>query len=248
MNRGNMDDTINIYYAANRKFEGHLLNDLLFLKPENLLKSLQKNIKKESKNEKGLQYLLCPAFTDKAKNTFVFKFPLSCSYEYKNENVLNVTSDIYLDAVIDRPQCINDGPIISLALGNIFFAEESVNASFTSPYFSKSKYTQYGSIMPGNFDIGQWFRPFIAEFQMWSPEGDFRLEENEPLYYVEFNTNKKINFIQFEMSELLYQYSGSMVVSTGLFGKRQSLSTRYNRFKNANMREKILKEIKNNIL
>jgi hypothetical protein len=243
-----MSDTINIYYAANRKFEGHLLNDLLFLKPENLLKSLQKNINKENKKEEGLQYLLCPAFTDKAKNTFVFKFPLSCSYEYKKDKSLSVTSDIYLDAVIDRAQCITDGPIISFALGNIFFAEESVKAYFTSPYFSKSKHTKYGSIMPGNFDIGEWFRPFIAEFQMWSPEGEFHFEENEPLYYVEFATNKKINFIQFEMTDLLHEYSSSLVASTGLFGKRQSLVSRYNRFKNANMREKILKEIKNNIL
>ena len=243
-----MSDTINIYYAADRVVNGQIMNDLLFLKSENLLKSVQKNVNKKSKNDKELQYLLCPAFTNKFKNTFVFKFPLSCSYEYKKDKVINVTSDIYLDAAVVRDQCVTNGPIITFALGNMFFAEEPVNASFTAPYFSKSKYTQYGSIMPGNFDIGQWFRPFTAELQMWSPEGELHFEENEPLYYVEFNTDKKINLIQFEMNDLLYQYSNALVQSTGLFGKRQTLLSRYNKFKNASMREKILKEIKNNLL
>jgi hypothetical protein len=61
-------------------------------------------------------------------------------------------------------------------------------------------------------------------------------------------TDKNIVIKQFEYTSKLYNYSGSCVDGTILFGNNQTLLSRYNRFIKTGMRKKVLKEIKENLL
>ena len=63
---------------------------------------------------------------------------------------------------------------------------------FTPPFFQKPGYTQDATILPGEFDVGNWFRPYNFEIQTWSNHGIITLKENEPIFYAEFKTDKKI--------------------------------------------------------
>jgi len=217
---------------------------LLFKKPSTLYSNL---LKEKIKKPTPGSVFSCPAFLEKTKKTLVFENTLSSSYQYNEHQIKNI-SESFLAANKVRDSIFNFGPSFQFSLSTCFFSEEPLVLSFTSPYFHKSKHLNYGSIIPGEFDIGQWFRSFNPEFQMWNNEGEFHLEENEPIYYAEFKTKRPIILYRFELTEKLERYGASLVSSTDLFGKGQSLLDRYNRFKQVGFREKILTEINKNLI
>jgi hypothetical protein len=234
-------ESVNVYWSENFN-----INDVnwsfLYQKPTSLFSDLNKN--KENHN---LNFLSCPAISSKFKKTLVFKNSLLSSYVYNLESI-TPTSNNYLYSEKLRDSSINIGPLYRFFNSISLFSEEPLNAFFTPPYFHKPQYTQYGACVPGEFDIGQWYRPYNFEVQMWSNNGEFHLKENEPLYYVDFKTNKQINLYRYKNSELLNKYSTACIETTSLFGRGQSLLSRYNKFKQVGLREKILTEIKKNLI
>ena len=130
----------------------------------------------------------------------------------------------------------------------MFFSEEPMDIFLSAPYFHQSKYTQYGSILPGEFNIGQWFRPYFFEVQMWNSKGEFHVGANEPIFYASFLTNKNVELKRFNYNDTLRSYSAALLEGNKMFGRGQSLLSRYHRFNSIGMRERILKEIHNNVI
>ena len=221
----------------------------LYPKPKNLFSTL---IKEKSDNVDKNSFFTCPAFSNLTKNTIQYFSPMNASYEYdfinKENEYFIPTTENFINANIKRKPALNKGNTVIFELRYILFSDEPLNVLFTSPYFSKPEYIKYGTVVPGIFDIGQWFRPFNFEIQMWSDTGKFYLKENEPLFYAQFQTDRKIIFKHFEMNRRLSMVSESCVDSTFLFGKGQTLFSRYNRFKSIGLREKIITEIEKNII
>jgi len=234
-------NSINVYWCENSDITGANWS-FLYQKPISLFSDLNKVKKAHAEN-----LLSCPAVSNKFKKTLVFKNSLASSYNY-DLNSITPTSENYLQAQRDREPSFDLGPLYKISNSVSFFSEDPLSALFTPPYFHKSEYTKYGSVVPGEFDIGQWYRPFHFEIQMWSNSGEFHLKENEPLYYVDFKTDKQINLYRYNNSLLLSNYTNACVATTNLFGRGQSLLSRYNRFKQVGLREKILTEIKKNLI
>ena len=101
--------------------------------------------------------------------------------------------------------------------------------------------------MPGEFDIGQWFRPYIFEVQLWQNKGDLIIDE-EPIFYLSFPSDVNINMHRFNYTENLKKMANGSINANGVFGKGQTLLSRYNRFKSVGLREKILTEIQQNLI
>jgi hypothetical protein len=243
-------DNVTIYYAAVPRSTGYL--EYLHYQTPHLLSN--EYAKKIIKGRGPFSSMFsCPASAAKLKRTLVYNSPVSMSFKY-DVDIENDKKEIYdqsgdkmgIDYV--RDPMFDFGPTLCLTLGYIFFADEPVEASFTAPYFHKAKYMNYGSVIPGNFDIGQWFRPYNFEVQMWNNSGDFYLEKDEPLFYVEFLTDKKITFKEFEVTPLLYSYMNSCINSTEIYGLGQTLKSRYSQFKNVRLKDKILTEINKNLI
>jgi len=98
------------------------------------------------------------------------------------------------------------------------------------------------------FNIGSWFRPYFTEIQMWNNHGELIIKENEPIFYVEFLTDKKIKLVRFKYTKKLLTYSQHCVDAPSIFGLNLPLVKRYEKFKQSKMRDIILKEIKENIV
>lgn len=221
---------------------------MLYPNPKNMFLELLSNKKEDAGNA---TYLSCPASSNKFKNTYIFSNALESKYSYdftNNQQIINPISKDYLNYSIPRPPTTNTGPLIQIHLGYIFFSDEPLVATFTPPMFHKPQYTNYGSVCPGDYDIGQWYRPYPLEIQMWDNKGEFYLKYGEPIFYVEFKTDKKINLVRYTMNNKLYSLSAHCVDSTNYWGRGLPLIERYRRFKSASMREIILKEIKNNLI
>ena len=83
---------------------------------------------------------------------------------------------------------------------------------------------------------------------MWDREGEFHIKEGEPLFYVEFKTNKNVVVKRFNVNEKLQKISASCIESFSLFGRGESFEERYRRFNDTNMREIVLDQINKNII
>jgi hypothetical protein len=218
----------------------------LFPKPVSLFNDHVKYKNKDSKSH----LFMCPASATKMKKTLVFNSPMTFSYQYdfteeRQELGTQDKQSIYISK--EREAMLTTGPTFKLGLAWSFFASESLEASFTSPFFHKAKYMESCATVPGNFDIGQWYRPFSFEIQTWSEKGNINFIEGEPLFYAEFKTDRPIIIKRYNQTELLTKYAHSNMRTPDIFGFNQTLKSKYDRFRSIGMREKILHEIEKNV-
>jgi len=220
----------------------------LYKMPKVLFKDLKDNKNEDSDNA---SFFSCPAMSGKFKKILVFNSPLSMDYEYdftSDRPIIIPKSEQSIEIKNVRKAALKFSPTIDFRLFYSFFSEEPLNAYFTPPMFHKPGYTKYAASLPGEFDIGQWFRPFNFEIQPWENKGLISIKENEPLFYVELKTERNIILKRFNMTKKIDSYMQANVDATILFGRGQNLASRYQRFKNIGMREKVINEIKKNLI
>jgi hypothetical protein len=241
-------EPINVYYTNDSDDTENTDWNFLYPNPKTLFSELIE----ERKNPKNISsYFICPAISSKFKKILVFKNATKNSYEYGTDETgfyIIPTIEPYINVKNIREETLKNKPTFAVSLSYLFFADTPVEVFFTPPYFHEPKHTKYGACLPGEFNIGKWFRPFNFEFQTWSKRGEFHLEENEPLFYAEFKTDRPILFHRFIMSEKLQKYKKANTNSRNIFGRFQTLLERYEKFKEVGYREKILTEIKKNLV
>ena len=243
-------DTINVYWAPASyvNLNSPVAWNMLYPDPVNLFTELNKN---KNMDESKTSYFVCPAFKGLSKKTYMFKNAVNCKYQYnfsENPGTINPITENFLDVSIKRGLADNKHPMIALSLFYIFFSDQPLLATFSPPTFNEPGYTKYGAVVPGEFDIGQWFRPYPLEMQLWEKNGTIEFKEDEPFFYVKFNTDKKINLQRFNFNEQLSGYSNHCTTYGRTFGSFHDFSKMYLKFKQSNMKSLILKEIKNNLV
>jgi hypothetical protein len=244
----NNQEPINVYYTKGHNPLETIDWDFLYPQPKTLFSELIK-IRKNPKDQQS--FFLCPAITSKFKKILVFKNSVNSSYQYgRSENgfYINPTSSSYIHTSCIREESLINRPTFRASLSYLFFSDTPLDVFFTPPYFHETKYTKYGAAMPGEFNIGKWFRPYNFEFQTWSDSGEFHIEEDEPLFYAEFKTDRPIVFHRFILTSELEKYKTANSSSKTIFGKFQSLNEKYEKFKQVGYKEKILTEIKKNLI
>jgi|688.fasta_scaffold401293_2 hypothetical protein len=239
---------INVYWWPAHKEWNILYND-----PINLQESMYK-MKNKNKNNDKRSMFECPALSDKTKKTFFFTSPMSVEYEYnftdpENSYIVPKNSLMpYLETKILRPPTMAKRPLFLLSLFYCFFSEESLTASFTPPFLHNSNFAKQGVPPTGSYDIGQWLRTYPLEIMLWNETGTFKLEKDEPLFYVEFLTDSPIKLQRVESTEKLSGYVSQCTSAPSMIETRVPLITRYETFKKTRMKDLIMKEIKENIL
>jgi hypothetical protein len=244
------NDTVNIYWAPYIAYDSGSKRDwsMLYPEPTNLYSDLSKL--KVINNDSKKSFFVCPAIKNTFKNTYVFKNILNSEYEYDIEKdpPFFPKSEIHLGYSIKRMQAISTGPSVQMSLSYMFFADQDIDALFLPPMFHKPKYTNYGTTFPGEYNIGSWFRPYNFEIQLWNTAGKLILEEDEPIFYTKFLTNKTIKMNRFNFNEKLFDYSQHCTSSPQFLKANIPLIDRYSRFKESKMNYSILKEIKQNLV
>jgi hypothetical protein len=247
-----INDTINVYWSPQATWEVESQGEwnMLYPDPTNLFTELN-NLRTSDAGTRT--YFSCSATGPRFKNTFVFRNELSSSYAFDfskgfEKSTIYPLTQNFLNFEIKRPPSITTGPLVNINLFYSFFAEESLEAEFTPPMMHPPQYTKYGTCIPGSFDIGQWFRPYPLELQMWNMKGELHLNQNEPLFYVHFNTDKKVNLQRFKMNGTISSYLDACSGTAKVWGMGSTLQERYDRFKRTRMKDLILKEIKQNLL
>lgn len=234
---------IEIYWAPNYDFSDIDWN-MLYAEPSTLFDI---NIKNKTDVDKFDSMFYCPAFKNLTKNTLVFNNPLTSKYSFDEAG--NVVSDIQsgMAANVVRKPNIKGRSLLEYSFTPILFSDKPITATMTSPWFETSNYMKYGTIVPGRYDIGKWFRAVNVEFQLMPGVREFEIEKGEPLVYFTFDTDEPIKFTRFKMDAELRRYSVACATSTS-WEPWIPLADRYKRFKESRMRSIILKKVKENVV
>lgn len=226
-------------------------SNIYYKNPESLFMNLIKDKSEESKNK---SFFACPAVSKKFKNTYIFKAPITSKYymDFTDKNNIVLTGlnpeDPCIPVEISRNYSIDQNPIMLFHFPIFLFAEESLEISLTAPYFHEPKVLKYGAVIPGGFDIGQWFRPIHYEVNFWKEKQNFEIIEDEPLFYIEFLTDRPIILKRFTQNKNIHDIQESIAGTTTFMEKNVPLIKRYKRFKETSMREILLKEIKKEVI
>lgn len=241
--------TINVYWAkaiAPGSGERHFISGLRFPEPVFLHKHI------DYKEYLGPELTHCPGMVDEMKRTIVVKSPVTVSLEYKDQGNLKVHSQDpeFGSIFFGQPQGKNG--IHQLGFGYIFFADKPLMATNLPAYYDVNGYTENVQALCGSYDIGRWLRPGVRPlFQMKPDKKKVDIREGDALMYVKFNTDEKINFIEFSTHEL-DQMGFHSPINDCITLKNQKPPTPlwkcYEYFDNARMSQKVLKIIKRNII
>lgn len=205
---------------------------------------LNEHLSDTAKIPPGKSYKSCPAFQDYIKNTFVIRSAYDYELIYDKENKTlkspNYSQEFFNTYIAVRD--LNSGLFSYLEPRLIFFAEKPLKMQLSSAYLHNALNRHV--VVPGVYDIGQHFRKLECAMHLFHSD-ILKIKEKDPLYYVKFLTDEKIEFKYFwyksEVFEPLYNY---------LFNKRDfTKKIRPLKWYYENtLRNKILKEIKNNLL
>jgi hypothetical protein len=245
-------DKITIYWSP-AKFNADTDSwALLYPEPESVLqKAYQLN------KHKGIMPH-CPAVKDTLKNVYSFSSALTDSFDLPTGIMESIAYTDTIEEPIETDSKLSfykmrkssmDGYInINYNMGWLFFASEPVEAKMTAPYFPAISPVKGAMFSAGQFNIGKWFRSVSMDYHIPVTSNKFEIEAGDPLFFIDFITDKKIEFRRFNLSPRLHNLANEMGSSTTRYEKRQSLWKRYQMAHNAKIPQMILTEIKRNLL
>jgi hypothetical protein len=220
--------------------------NLMYPEPTNLHQDL---LYQRNKSAKENSFFLCPAVTDRVKRTFVFRNNTQTSIHY--DTVLKKVTplgDYSINSYFVRPPSVEGTALINFALSYIFFCEESLTALMSPPTMHDAPWTKEATLPLAGYDVGKWFRKINFEIQAWKPEGELTLNDGDPLFYMEFITDRPVVLKRFELNNRLGSYTRACIDSPGYFGKYLPLTARYKRFMETKMNRLVINEIKRNLV
>jgi hypothetical protein len=216
-----------------------------------ILSNVYKHLVSQATDYNPANITQCPGVKGGLKNTFMISSFQDEFFEYKKGELIVKGLNGSKDINIDRSPHFKDTFIFDLGYEALFFAEEPMLMKATAPWFHSTSYQRDGGVtIGGEFDIGKWCRPLQMDVQVWKKEGVIHFTKGEPLYYVQFNTEKKIIFKKFNMTPQFQNMMATLIhdprrAEDKFFG---GLEKRYAAFNGSDYQAEMLTEIKTNLV
>lgn len=183
-----------------------------------------------SERNKDTDFLRCPAFIDYYKNTFLIRAPVDLSITLGEDGHLRThqyDQVFYNHHLTERFQSNDNHPSISLEFMNMFTCEESVIMQQLPAALEHNENLKNMHLISGQFDISKWFRPLTMAIEIHDVQKGLHIKRGDPLYYVKFVTDEKVNLIRRELTpELNKVHRGCVVLKQ--FVPNNTLQENYN--------------------
>ena len=213
-------------------------------------------------DEKGLiddlGYHRCPAFADELTNLYGIKSVYDYDIEVKDDQVnprfdkRNEISDIDFFHKHVMIRSIKHR-LFSFSQGIVFFTDmdtPSLIMSQLSPYMEDNTIAKNAIVVPGQFDIGKYFRTLDFAWHFRDNCERIKFDRDIITFYLRFHTKEKIKFRRFMWTKELGDLNGMM----GSVKQRKepellskALQFYYNIFDKHNLKKKMLKIIEDNL-
>ena len=199
-------------------------------------------------------YNVCPAFRDYFHNVYGWKSIHTHSLKriFNGGGASGYVSDVHNQEFFDNNINIRsiEEQILSIIQMTSFITDSpSLKMSIEHPYFEDNKFTSSCYVIPGVMDIGKYYRRLDFAFHIKEGHNTCAFDEGDIIYYLRFHTPEKIHFKQYFMNDKLREYH-DMVEEIKEFSisSPRPLSYFYNIYKKYNLKSRILKEIKENLV
>ena len=192
-------------------------------------------------------FLVCPSFNDIFKNTFLFRNMVDGYARVENGQVFGKLDHDQVKFNIVRKNTLNNRQLIKYEMSWLLFADKPLNMKISSPFFHAPESAAFGQIVPGAFDIGQWYRPITLEFCLKPDTNEIYIPAGDPLVYMTFDTDEKIEFHRYELTQKLIKYAVA-TMRTRPTGSFSPLKKSYAYWNKTHLKGLILKEIQANLL
>jgi hypothetical protein len=248
----NNSNTLTVYWSPYSIPEKLYQQILLDIKPLSLLNEVQRRRAKDpviprgQNKPQGGNYQSCSALHTLAKNTFVILAPFDVTLFLDSNGVISdgTTHPYWFE---ERISSIQNSFSVDFDMPFIFFSEKSVDVKITPAYMHNLSYANTGFVVPGQFDISNWFRPMPIIFQLWEGKKVLSFSKGEPLAYISFDTDKEINLKQFNLTNDIYNQTIACTEHK-LFSRFQTMEQLYNKFNRTGLKKIVLDSIKNNLI
>ena len=244
-------EPITVYWAPAQFLLDNESWNFVYQEPKSVSKDFYDNL------HKGTDSSRCPAARFFYHNTFSinsviedkFRFPQGMLYDLYNTDEIHMRLPVDTNVAIEktRQNEMIDHVNLSYNLAWFFFSEEDLMMRFSAPYFPASSPMKGARLASGSFDIGKWLRPVNLEYYVPLDVTEFSVEEDQPLAFVEFDTDRPVVLQRFNLNQRLANIVGE-IVESDRYGFLRSLQDRYNLFKKTRMRDIIIAEIKKNLV
>ena len=175
-----------------------------YFEPEPVLKYIA------SQRNNDVEYLKCPAFQQYYANTFVIRSPVDLELKIEKNSdgkKILVTKDFnqnfYNDHIFPRLAQNTVFSMFSLEFSYIFYSENSVTLEMLPANMEKTTFIKNTNLIPGEFDISKWIRPVSPAFEIVNDLEVLSISRGDPLFYVRFKSDKKINLIRVEQDNII---------------------------------------------
>lgn len=251
-----MSNEIIVYWAPATFIPSSQSWNFLYREPYPLFLDL---VSMKSKDKRDNNIFSCPVSNDFFKNIFSVKSNLAESFDFPEgflKNAETIQDFPYELGPINNKvsiQKVRESSYLNYVdivynMQWIFFSEEPLIARFTQPYYPAKSPCEGSLLSSGEFDIGRWFRKYNLNYHIPIDAKTFSIEVDDPLFYIELMTDKKVIFKRFNFTDSLYQLSNEFSQSPTRYGKFWPLSERYEMAKKSKVLDVVLKEIKNNLV
>lgn len=163
-----------------------------------------------SQRDNDVEYLKCPAFQKYYANTFVIKSPVDLELKIERDIVgrkilttKNFNENFYNQHIFPRMAQNNFFSMFSLEFSYIFYSENSVIIEMLPANMEKTNFIKNTNLIPGEFDISKWIRPVSPAFEVIDDSQTLSIKRGDPLYYIRFRTDKKVNLIRVEQDNTI---------------------------------------------
>jgi hypothetical protein len=237
---------VDIYYSqeewSSPKNPYQIKSNLLLSEPRNLLTEL-----KGMKEFSDSPYLKCYGGIDELKKIYVIRSDIDINIVFENGGYwIDRYGQDFAEWFMIPSEAYST---YNLNYSNIFFSEKSVKMTQLPPFFHNTPLSEKAHNVIATFDISKWFRKVNLGLILKKPneKTEVNIKVGDPLYYLRFDTDEKINFKQFMMTEELYKVQRSCV---GLkeFRPFTPLNKAYQMFMSNRYNDKVIKQIKNNLM
>lgn len=240
-----MNKSVKIYWSPHDRDMSDEYNwNILYEEPVSLFKFYSKNNNVYNTENNFLQ---CPSVRNLFRKTFLIKNPIRTHVSVDDNGDFNILSKNYINLESTRQPTIENNILFKYQHSFYFFSEEDITLKLSSPFFNNSPHMKYGAVVPGEVNIGSWFRSINFEFNLWENNNEMLIEEEEPIAYISFDTDKKIDLVRFKMTNGLYKIANTNSISPN-WESKVPLSKRYSRFKKTKTNKIVLNEIKKNLV
>lgn len=239
-----------VYWAPVFQDTNNVDWNMLYYDIESLYDHLRENMAVPLGNDsfsKKDNFFYCPAFQNIAKNTFVLVNPLKTNVVVDSNYQVIPQEENYVGCNVMHRPSMRNRILLNYGLKWVFFCEKDLNMSLIGPYNSRTGYTNYGVLVPGQLNIGSWFRAVNCEFNLWENNSKFIVGKDEHLAYIQFDTDEKVELVRFQMNDKLMSYCSATATSNG-WESLIPLVERYKRFKRSRMHRLVINEIEKNLV